>query len=220
MGLPLTYNNFTVTSTQNSTYEWFGADSIFTDRLAATPVVKNSIAAGNYLLKLFVTDSIGCIGTDSISTITINELPVVIIPDYNSCVGDSVGFAANVQFGSTPYTYNWSASTVPLNNSTIQFPYLNNFNQAQGTYNLELTVTDKYGCAGSGNTANLNIYTPPTVTLEDSTDCGGNAFKLNKLVSGSNGSVQTWIWTDTDGILNNRFSNNPDIKAGSPSGAP
>ena len=79
-------------------------------------------------------------------------------------VGGSQQFNSTVTGGLTPYSYQWyySNGTVIAGSTSSTLMYKANIT---GTFNLYLNVTDSFNNKTQSNTATLNIYSQPTVTI-------------------------------------------------------
>ena len=111
----------------------------------------------------------GCLGPDSIMTVTINPWPNVAFNALNPPYCDLTPIAfQNMSVGA--YDYNWDfddGSSAFVSNPTHQFP-------SQGTYNVVLTATDpNTGCIDSVMQPVTISPTPnPDFSYSDSIGCG------------------------------------------------
>ena len=112
---------------------------------------------GSYLVSLTVTDNNGCSDTWD-STIVVRPIPTTIFTIVDTvCVGFNTEFLDQSiitnPLGGTITNWDWNMngagtySTVPPTNNTSQNPIyaFNNFN----TFNVQLIITDQYGCMDS-----------------------------------------------------------------------
>lgn len=108
-------------------------------------VISNPVAspanATNYILQ--VTDSLGCIGFDSVSLLISPAVVADAGPDEGVCLGGSVqiGGSPSGSGGTGPLTYLWTPGT-GLSSSTVSNPTAS----PTGGMAYMLTVTDSLGC--------------------------------------------------------------------------
>jgi gliding motility-associated-like protein len=168
---------------------------LWTPALQTTPTV-TALCAG--IQNLQITDSHGCVATNSVVIIEPTILAVTTTTTNSDC-GTSNGTAcAQITGGSLPFTYIWSD---PLNQATSCATSLD-----AGVYTI--SVTDGHNCSVTA-VANLNDNGAPIVTIPTSSDvtCAGAA----------NGSAQGAVtggvvpyniaWTTTP-VQTNTFANN------------
>ena len=89
----------------------------------------------------------------------------IISPNsVNMTVGSSNQFSSTVTGGLSPYTYQWyyTNGTAITGATTSTLTYKANIT---GTYNIYLNVTDSLNYKVTSNTATLNVYSQPTVTI-------------------------------------------------------
>lgn len=112
-------------------YEYYWTNSAFFF-LAGTKNITNQ-PAGTYHLR--ITDSKGCVETDSVTIIQPTKLKTKLTPTHILCHGDNTGAVKNEPSGATkPYTYKWKHGSTSQNlNNILAGEYL-------------LTITDANGC--------------------------------------------------------------------------
>ena len=121
-----------------------------------------NLIAGNYTLT--VTDSLGCIATDSYFLTQPNPLSSTYTQTNVSCFGGSNGSAiVNFSGGVTDYTLFWDTLVYPLTNGASVFATTNIV--PEGIY--PYTVIDANGCSHSDI---ITITQPDSLTLSISTD--------------------------------------------------
>ncbi len=121
-----------------------------------------NLIAGNYTLT--VTDSLGCIATDSYFLTQPNPLSSTYTQTNVSCFGGSNGSAiVNFSGGVTDYTLFWDTLIYPLINGLSVFATTNIV--PEGIY--PYTVIDANGCSHSDT---ITITQPDSLTLSISTD--------------------------------------------------
>ncbi|MBL4577517.1 MAG: T9SS type A sorting domain-containing protein [Flavobacteriales bacterium] len=170
-----------------ATVSMSGGPGPFTYSWNTTPVqssaTADSLCAGTYTVT--VTDSAGCITTDSVTlvdTITFIQTLITTEPDcYGNCNGS---IQANVSGGTAPYTFLWS-------NGQTSNPSIN---LCSGTYCL--TITDQNGCI---DTACVTVTEPSaimTTTTENDVSCyAGCDGSTTASVSGGT-TPYTYLWND------------------------
>ena len=79
-------------------------------------------------------------------------------------VGNTQQFTSTITGGLVPYTYQWyyANGTAISGATTSSLAYKANFT---GTYNIYLNVTDNLNYRTQSNTATINVYSQPTVTI-------------------------------------------------------
>ncbi|MBK7850667.1 MAG: gliding motility-associated C-terminal domain-containing protein [Bacteroidetes bacterium] len=153
------------------------------------------LAAGVY--HIIVTDSRGCVTTDSVTVSPSSTALVVSIDSVSgplNCFGDTNGFASVSVTGGTPgYTYTWN--TVPPQSGTTAT------NLAAGTY--VITITDTVGCTGVDS---VTITSAPQLVLTGSStnsSCGvANGSASVSVSGGTPGYTYAWdtLGATTSGI--------------------
>jgi gliding motility-associated-like protein len=95
--------------------------------------------AGNYNVQLTVTDANGCTASATQPTNIINSIDATFVVADANCpaVNDGSVSVLSIDNGTSPYSYNWSNTSV---NQNIQ-------NLIPGNYTI--TITDANGCTGS-----------------------------------------------------------------------
>jgi gliding motility-associated-like protein len=176
-----------LSATGGVSYLWTPSTGLSNDTIPnpmATPVV-------NTVYTVTVTDSLGCIGTDSI-IIDVNTLPVITLNnDTSICDGDCAQLLATG--GST---YNWSPST-GLSNDTISNPI------ACPTTTTTYTVNalDSNSCFAN-DSVTVTVNPAPTVVTNNDTDvCDGVCVQLNAT------GATNYVWTPSTGLSNDTIAN-------------
>jgi gliding motility-associated-like protein len=118
-------------------------------------------APGAYLLS--VTDSNGCIGTDSVSVVLVPELQPTIAGVLSYCAGSSTSLSANAGYAS----YSWS-NNAALPQITVNSP---------GNY--AVTVADANGCTGQTSVQVVENPLPVVNISGSSTFCIGSFTTLS-----------------------------------------
>jgi len=151
------------------THTWSGSGAThLNDPNIQSPVFQSPVT-GYFTLNYQVTDSRGCIDTDTVYIRVANPIPEIEVNGspagtYSVCAGQGLIIDGNPKNGSQVYVdHIWSGDTGPLDQTDIQAPIFNT--TATGSYALTYTVTDDEGCLG---TDTINI----TVTGLPSADAG------------------------------------------------
>ena len=167
-----------------------------------TTVNATNLIAGNYTLA--VTDSLGCIATDSYLLTQPNPLSSNFTQTNVSCFGGSNGSAlVNFSGGVTDYTLFWDTLVYPLTNGLTVFATTNIV--PEGVY--PYTVIDANGCSHSDS---ITITQPDSLTLSISTDTiccyNTNTGFANATING--GAVPyTYSWSN--GVTTQNLTNVP-----------
>ncbi len=143
--------------------------------------VHNYAVAGNYIVKLIVTDANGC--KDSISTNinTAGPMPANAGADTTVCATGQISIKLN---GTGTGSYLWLPLTV-LNNNTIQNPIAT----IDTTTTFYLTISNGTGCSGQ-DTITITVNKNPIVkTLADTSIC-----KNATLILSASGAV-SYSWS-------------------------
>jgi len=169
-------------------YQWTpatGLSNAFVPDPVATP-------AATTVYTVLVTDTNGCMNTDSV-VVTVNPLPVIsITPNSPVCIGSSIQLMAG---GGTQYL--WSP-TGSLSNPGISNPVAT----PTVTTTYTVIVTDANGCIDS-STVTITVNPLPVVTVSsDTLICAGSSATLS-----ASGGV-SYSWTPA-GSLNNPNVSNP-----------
>jgi hypothetical protein len=160
---------FTSTTTGGMTpytYQWY-----YTNGTAISGATTSSLAykanfTGTYSIYLNVTDSLNYRAQSNTATINVYSQPTVTISpaSVNMTVGNTQQFTSTITGGLVPYTYQWyyANGTAISGATTSSLAYKANFT---GTYNIYLNVTDNLNYRTQSNTATINVYSQPTVTI-------------------------------------------------------
>ncbi|MFS8081812.1 MAG: PKD domain-containing protein, partial [Ginsengibacter sp.] len=147
--------------------------------------------SGNYLVKLIVTDSDGCI--DSISKlITVKGINITKSPDTSICKGNSVKI-----FASGGSMYQWTPAT-SLDDSAISNPLAT----PSVTTKYYVQVSESAVCSKKDSITITVKPLPVISTSNDTTICTGTS--INLLAIGGN----SYSWSPSNS-LNNPNINNP-----------
>ncbi|MCB9204729.1 MAG: PKD domain-containing protein [Flavobacteriales bacterium] len=139
------------------------------------------------------TDANGCTATDDIE-VTVYPLPVADFDQPSDvCLGASTAFVNNS--AGNNITYNWAFGDG--NTSTAQSPA--HTYASDGTFNVDLTVTDANGCvATDSETATVNPLPEPIMNIADGQEfCELELIQFQNLTAGNVASV-LWDFGDND----------------------
>jgi uncharacterized protein (TIGR02145 family) len=154
--------NLSVTGTGQMTYKWSTGDTIQN--------IQN-LDAGWYTVE--VSDSIGCVITDSSEILESPEIQINAIIEDVSCFGNSDGsITTNISGGTPAYSCSWEDGPTTCDRTGIQ----------AGIYSL--TVTDDHGCI---NDTTISIHEPLVLSIdsiESSWNSGSQTFSMAIYASG------------------------------------
>lgn len=134
-------------------HAWSGSGAVhLNDPNIQAPVFQSAVA-GIFTLYYQVTDSRGCIDTDSVTIVVADPIPDIEVngtaaATYSVCAGQGLILDGNPKDGSRTYVnHAWTGDTTPLDQTDVQAPIFNT--PVTGSYNLTYTVTDDEGCIGT-----------------------------------------------------------------------
>ena len=154
---------------------------------------------GSYTVTLTVTDDNGCVDTWD-STIVVRPNPTAIFTVDTVCVGFNTQFTdlstVVSPLGGTITNWDWDFGNPPTNgtdtNPSPLYPY-----GGYGTFNVELIITDQYGCMDS-ITHPIDVNPGPIAAFTHDTVCEGIATTFTDLsatVPPLGGPLDTWSWS-------------------------
>lgn len=175
------------------TYSWSDGQ---TNQLAT------NLTIGTYTL--FITDSAGCTGSNTVTITEPSALEVTTSPQNILCIGGGTGGATVTALGGTPsYIYSWSNGS-SINNAT---------GLSAGSYIVK--VTDGNGCTKTA-TLNVNSNTSLTVNIlsTSSVTCNGgsNGGATATITGGTSPYTYSWSNNGTDNSVNNLSAGSYSIK--------
>jgi PKD repeat protein len=153
------------------------------DRYHCIPVTEG----GDY--NVTVTDTYGCEGNDS-ATVTVYELPTVVVDDTAFCNGASDVLCANVTGGTGPYNFVWLKDASEIANVTGQ-PDWHCITVTEADM-YTVIVTDTHDCEGN-DSATVTVYDLPTVTVDNASFCEGASVNLCANVTSGTGPFD-YVW--------------------------
>lgn len=210
LAITATNNTVITNSCTTPTYNWQVTYTSANCGTAITPIpnqtsanaIYNFTEAGNYAIKLTVTNSCGSFNT--IQTVTVKKPPTVsIAPINNSCGTATITPIATVPACVQPSNaliYSWSfpggnpSTSTTLNPGTINY-------STTGTYQVSLIVTNECGASNTA-TQSFTVNESPTITNSSlsQTICSGTQTTLVNLTANPAIATFTWIATATAGI--------------------
>jgi gliding motility-associated-like protein len=183
------FTNFTTKNDPIVSTTWdFGDGTTSTDQ----EPVHHFATPGTYLVQLNVTTQNNCTSTYT-DTVFVYRTPAPsIIGKDTICINASELYNGGLAVPDTATQWTWKVDNVPGSTqptNTISFP-------AAGNHTLQLTATNKIGCA---NTATKTIYVSPPPTATPSQNpftimSGGGA----NLVMTYTGNITSYTWTPTN----------------------
>ncbi|MDF1672158.1 MAG: gliding motility-associated C-terminal domain-containing protein [Vicingaceae bacterium] len=168
-------------------YLWTPSTGLSNDTIP-NPIATPSLTT---VYTVTVTDSLGCIGSDSI-TIQVNTLSLITITnDTTICDGDCVQLNA-----SGGNSYSWTPST-GLSNDTIANPIA----CPLVTTTYIVSINDTNSCSGIDSVEITVNPSPTVVTNNDTSVCDGICVQLN--ASGAS----SYVWSPSTGLSNDTIAN-------------
>jgi gliding motility-associated-like protein len=198
----VTFNDLSVSDGINpiTSFNWDYADGK-TELQTAGPFQHSFSAAGNYKVKLTVTDSKGCSDSFSIPTALIISKPVAAFSTAEniSCPTKPIAFTS--QSTGPGLSYLWAFGDGV--SDSIKKP--SHKYSSNGSFTVSLAIKDKYGCRDSiSKTGIVNIVTPvANFSMSDSLSACPPLI-VNVINLSSNGISSAWDFGDgTAAVTNN-----------------
>ncbi|MBL7943899.1 MAG: PKD domain-containing protein, partial [Flavobacteriales bacterium] len=157
---------------------------------------------GDYSPSLIVTYSTTCADTLQLT----DALTVIdgITTDFSgdtlaSCQTPFTVTFTNESFGPGTLTYNWYINGAWVSSSATTYTHVFN---AYGNYDIELEVSNEFGCTSSLLLNDYVIVQPPQVTFTtEASVCTGQNIDIISTTINSVDPIATWMWDfDNDGI--------------------
>jgi hypothetical protein len=153
---------------------------LWSDGNSQTTVAATGLSAGTY--SVLVTDNNGCTATAS-ANVTQIALRDSIASYTNVCSGSSTGTATvGVKYGTSPYTYLWSAGGQTTPTAT---------GLSAGTYSVN--VTDNNGCTATASVVISYGTLSVSVNTSAPSICPGECATLSVTISGGTGPF-SYAW--------------------------
>jgi peptidoglycan/xylan/chitin deacetylase (PgdA/CDA1 family) len=147
------------------TYQWFYTNGTSITGATSSTLTFKANSTGTYNIYLQASDSYVSSVQSNTATVHVTlPLNATISPTQASItLGQSQNFTASVSGGATPYAYQWVLNGSAVSGATNS---LWTFMPAQtGNYNVYLNITDAFNNKAHSNTATLNVYSKPSVTI-------------------------------------------------------
>ena len=205
----------TSTSTEGTFTQWrwdFGDGTPVLIQNTATPVQHTFATYGNFVVKLNVVTSNGCVSVVKTMTVTVKPLAR---PNYSfpavSCLPD-----ANIAFTNlstipdgtqSAFAYLWNfgdPGSGPVNTSTAINP--SHTYVALGPYNVNLQVTSEAGCIHDTTIVLNTLHPQPagSFTTDKIDVCVGGAIRFTSTSTGADGTISQWVWNMDNGDTRNQ----------------
>ncbi len=180
--------NEPIITTNNSTlatsYQWDFGDG----NTSTLPAPSHFYSApGTYQITLVAVSGVGCQDTARI-TVQVDSIPQAGFSAPAVCVGNPTIFT-----DTSKQAVSWNWNFGDGNTSALQNP--THLYASQGTYNVELIVTNAYGCQDTA-TASVLVNPKPTANFSATNVCFEQATSFSDL---SSGSPTSWNWDFGDG---------------------
>lgn len=147
-------------------------------------------APGLYDVKLVIEDNSGCISDTLKSTVTIGSYPVADFKPEQLCLGEPLQMkdASTVSVGTLQtWRWNWGNGQTAAVQHPIA-PYT-----APGSYNVELEVVSKEGCASKVSKP-LKVFPSPEITATARNVCIGEAVEFKGKNETPAVNIAQWYW--------------------------
>ncbi|MEL6133939.1 MAG: PKD domain-containing protein, partial [Bacteroidota bacterium] len=163
---------------------------------------------GTYDVILTGIDALGCVGRDTLTQgVEVRTPPVagMVLSDTAACPPFALQVAdASQATGTFIVAWDWEMG----NGQTSNFPNTLATYQTPGTYDIQLTVTDGFGCVDS-TIEQIEVFGPPQANFisSETLACVGETISFAD-VSQGNAVIDTWVWDFGDG--NTSLLQSPD----------
>ncbi|WP_343704399.1 PKD domain-containing protein [Chitinophaga sp.] len=156
----------------------------------AQPAPHLYAAPGLYDVKLVIEDNSGCISDTLKSTVTIGSYPVADFKPEQLCLGEPLQMkdASAVSVGTLQtWRWNWGNGQTAAVQHPVA-PYT-----APGSYNVELEVVSKEGCASKVSKP-LQVFASPDVSATARNVCIGEAVEFKGINETPAVNIAQWYW--------------------------
>ncbi len=184
----------TTNITTGVSYLWSFGDGTFSTDYSP---FKSFVFGGSYPVKLVATSASGCKDSAFVNVL-VNEppKPVIATSIVNRC--RNVFNFSNTNAGVAPLTYAWNFGDGTT--STVANPQ-KTYALSSSTINVNLTVTDTFGCTASASTpVNLNFIANTSFSINALQQCfTNNNFQFTNTTTGVPLNTTPFIWYFGDG---------------------
>ena len=181
-------------------FDWDFGDGTVSNSATSTTATHLYTAAGNYTVRLIITDILGCKDTLIKSTyIRIDGPTARFTPSVpGSCLNSQITFNDASVSDSTHPIQTWSWNYGDGTSETLSAPPFQHNYTTPGAYTVTLKVTDSKGCTDSVNIASPLIISKPEAkfTPLDSVSCPSKPVSFSNQ---SSGPGLTYLWNLGDG---------------------
>ena len=205
----------TSTSTEGTLTQWrwdFGDGTPILIQNTAAPVQHTYATYGNFVVKLNVVTSNGCVSVTKTMSVTVKPLArpnfsfpaVSCLPDANIAFTNLSTIPDGTQ-GSFTYVWNFGdPGSGPVNTSTAINP--SHTYVALGPYNVNLQVTSEAGCIHDTTIVLNTLHPQPTgsFTTDKIDVCVGGAIRFTSTSTGADGTISQWFWNMDNGDTRNQ----------------
>jgi len=160
---------------------------------------QHAYASGTYTVTLISTTAEGCEDTTS-QVITVLEPPTANFSFQGQCFSQTTIFTDLSTAAPGDMVTGWSWDFGDGNTSQIQNP--NHVYGLDGTYTVELIVSNQNGCADT-LTQSVVIHPKPVTDFSFSDVCDGNLVPFQELTFLNTGTLVLWDWDLGDGNTQN-----------------
>jgi gliding motility-associated-like protein len=196
-----------------STDACLGTDNVFTDASSlssgniatwdwdfgdgATAVTQNPThqyaTSGQFTVELTATSANGC--SDSFqSDVEVHALPQADFTFPSTCVNDPTDLVDATTVGDWPISsWLWDVEGQTLNGASVQHTF-----SAEGTFPVQLTVIDQFGCTDDV-TQQVMISVRPNMEVSVNNDCEGEQFVFTNTSTIPSGTIAVTDWDMGDG---------------------
>jgi uncharacterized repeat protein (TIGR03803 family) len=158
-----------------SSYTWtlpVGAAILSGSNTASIDVNLSAVAAGTFTYGVSAVNSCGLTSSLSISSLTVNALPVISVNSGTICNGQS--FVMSPSGAGTGGSYSFSSGSATVTPSS------------NASYSVSGTTS--VGCVSTSSAiANVTVNPLPTITVNSGTICSGQSFVMNPSGAGPGG---------------------------------
>ncbi len=169
------------------TYRWYYVNNTAIAGATTSTLSYKANFTGTYSIYLNVTDSLNYRVKSNTATINVYSQPTVTInpASANMTIGNTQQFTSITNGGLVPYAYQWyfSNGTSIIGATASILSYKANYT---GAYSIYLNVTDNLSYKAKSNTATLNVYSQPSVTINPTSVSMtvGNTQQFNSITTG------------------------------------